>query len=124
MQKRAERALHALHGEGGTSLYDTIFLAGDTLSDREGRHVIIVVTDGGDTTSTKKYADAFRSAQNADAIIYPILVVPITNDAGRNLGGERALESLASGTGGRVFQPSGATELDEAFTQILRDLRR
>jgi Ca-activated chloride channel family protein len=30
---------------------------------------------------------------------------------------------LASGTGGRVFQPMGAAELDEAFTQILRDLR-
>ena len=75
--------------------------------------MIVAVTDGGDTTSVKKYADAFESAQNADAIIYPILVVPITNDAGRNLGGERALETLASGTGGRVFQPMGAAELDE-----------
>ncbi len=30
-QQRAERALHALRGEGGTSLYDAIYLASDTL---------------------------------------------------------------------------------------------
>jgi len=32
-------------------------------------------------------------------------------------------KTLASGTGARVFQPMGASELDEAFTQILKDLR-
>ena len=73
--------------------------------------------------ATMSVAAGAQSVQNADAILYPILVIPITNDAGRNLGGERALETLASGTGARVFQPMGASELDEAFTQILRDLR-
>jgi len=116
-------SLKELKGKAGTSLYDAVYLASRELTRRDGRHVIVAVTDGGDTTSDKKYADAFESAQSADAIIYPILVIPITNDAGRNLGGERALETLASGTGGRVFQPMGASELDEAFTQILRDLR-
>ncbi len=122
-EQRLMDSLKELRGSAGTSLYDAVHLASRDLNGREGRHVIVAVTDGGDTTSVKKYADAFESAQNADAILYPILVIPITNDAGRNLGGERALETLASGTGGRVFQPSGASELDEAFTQILRDLR-
>jgi Ca-activated chloride channel homolog len=116
-------SLKTLKAEAGTSLYDAIYLASGRFTGRDGRHVIVAVSDGGDTTSSKKYGDAFRSAQNADAIVYPILVKPITNDAGRNLGGERALESLASGTGGRVFQPSGAAELDAAFNEILRDLR-
>jgi len=122
-EQRLIDSLKELRGNAGTSFYDAVHLASRELNGREGRHVIVAVTDGGDTTSVKKYADAFESAQNADAIIYPILVIPITNDAGRNLGGERALETLASGTGGRVFQPMGAAELDEAFTQILRDLR-
>jgi Ca-activated chloride channel homolog len=122
-EERLNESLRTLKARAGTSLYDAIHLASRELNGREGRHVIVAVTDGGDTTSVKKYADAFESAQNVDAILYPILVVPITNDAGRNLGGERALDSLASGTGGRVFQPMGASELDEAFTQILRDLR-
>jgi Ca-activated chloride channel homolog len=122
-EQRLVDSLKDLKARAGTSLYDAVHLASRDLNGREGRHVIVAVTDGGDTTSVKKYADAFESAQNADAIIYPILVIPITNDAGRNLGGERALETLAGGTGGRVFQPMGAAELDEAFTQILRDLR-
>ena len=122
-EQRLVDSLKDLKARAGTSLYDAVHLASRDLNGREGRHVIVAVTDGGDTTSVKKYADAFDSAQNADAIIYPILVIPITNDAGRNLGGERALETLAGGTGGRVFQPMGAAELDEAFTQILRDLR-
>jgi len=122
-EQRLSDSLKDLRASAGTSLYDAVYLASRDLSQREGRHVIVAVTDGGDTTSVKKYADAFESAQKSDAIIYPILVIPITNDAGRNLGGERALETLASGTGGRVFQPMGAAELDAAFTQILRDLR-
>ena len=122
-EQRLIDSLKDLKGKAGTSLYDAVYLASRDLAGRDGRHVIVAVTDGGDTTSDKKYADAFESAQNVDAIIYPILVIPITNDAGRNLGGERALDTLASGTGGRVFQPMGAAELDEAFTQILRDLR-
>ncbi len=123
---RYERLEHALKGvkpEGGTSLYDSIYLAAGKLQDREGRHVMIIVTDGGDTTSTKNFHEALESAQMADAVIYPILVVPITNDPGRNVGGENALTMLAAGTGGRVFSPSVGEALDAAFAEILRDLR-
>ena len=120
---RAAKALNGAQGEGGTSLYDSIFLASDTLSSREGRHVMIVVTDGGDTTSYKKYGDALRAAQQADAVLYPIVVVPIAGDAGRNLGGEHALATLAASTGGRIFNPTGFGELDQAFADIIRELR-
>lgn len=122
-RRRAEHALHALHGEGGTSLYDAVYLASDTLSDRDGRHVLVVVTDGGDTTSYKHYQDALAAAQRADTVIYPIVVVPIPGDAGRNIGGEHALATLATSTGGRIFYPEGFDRLDEAFTDILRELR-
>jgi Ca-activated chloride channel homolog len=121
--RRAERALHALHGEGGTSLYDAIYLASDELSSREGRHVIVVVTDGGDTTSYKKYDDALFAAQRADVAMYPVVVVPIEGDAGRNTGGEHALATLATSTGGRIFNPDGFEQLDQAFTDILKELR-
>ena len=112
---RAERALRALHGEGGTSLYDAIFLASDSLGDREGRHVMIIVTDGGDTTSMKKYDDALAAAQQADVVLYPIVVLPVKADAGRNTGGEHALATLATSTGGRIFNPQGFTQLDAAL---------
>ncbi len=122
-EKRAERVLHGLRGEGGTSLYDAIYLASDALAGREGRHVMIIVTDGGDTTSYKHYEDALASAQRADTVIYPVVVVPIESDAGRNIGGEHALATLAASTGGRIFYPESFDRLDAAFADILQELR-
>ena len=120
---RLERGLRGIRGEGGTSLYDSLYLAAGRLEGREGRHVMIVVTDGGDTTSSKTFHDALRAAQMCDAVLYPVLVVPIANDAGRNTGGEHALATLAQNTGGRVFAPEGGDELDAAFLEIIGDLR-
>jgi Ca-activated chloride channel family protein len=107
----------------GTSLYNAVHFAGHDLQGREGRHVMVIVSDGGDTTSYYKYHDALEAAQKADAVIYPIIVVPIENDAGRNIGGEHTLLQFASNTGGRVFYPSDAAGLDRAFGEILLDLR-
>jgi Ca-activated chloride channel family protein len=120
---RVDQVLRQLKSTGGTSLYDAVFLASHDLTYRDGRHVMVLVTDGGDTTSFVNYHQALESAQLADALLYPVLVVPITNDAGRNVGGENALTTLAAGTGGRVFTPSLGPELDRAFDDILRELR-
>jgi Ca-activated chloride channel family protein len=120
---RMDQMLKQLKSEGGTSMYDAIYLASRELEFRNGRHVMVLVTDGGDTTSSKDYHQALESAQLADAIMYPVLVVPITNDAGRNVGGENALTTLAAGTGGRVFTPNLGEQLDRAFDDILRELR-
>jgi Ca-activated chloride channel family protein len=122
-QGRLEGRLNRLKGESGTALYDAIYLASRNIEDRDGRHVLIVVTDGGDTFSKQTFQVALRSAQLAEAIVYPILVLPITNEPGRNLGGEHVLAQLASDTGGRVFEPIGARQLDQRFAEILRDLR-
>jgi Ca-activated chloride channel family protein len=51
------------------------------------------------------------------------VVVPITNDAGRSIGGENALITMAQRTGGRAFFPEAGPALDTAFAEILRDLR-
>jgi len=118
-----EQALRQVRASGGTSMYDAIYLVSRELEDRDGRHVMVIVTDGGDTTSSKDFHEALESIQRADAIMYPIVVIPISNSAGRNTGGENALTTLAAGTGGRVFRPSSAPELDRAFADILRELR-
>jgi Ca-activated chloride channel family protein len=118
-----DRSLRGLHGEAGTSLYDAILLASRDIENRPGRKVLVIVTDGGDTTSHTDFQRAVEAAQVADAVIYPILVVPITNEAGRNVGGENALTTLSQRTGGRVFAPSLGASLDQAFDQIMRDLR-
>lgn len=120
--KRLEDHLRFIKPEGGTSLYDAIFHCARDLQRRDGRHVMVLVSDGGNTTSSKAYNDAREAAQRADAVMYPVVIVPISNDAGRNLGGEHALQTLAADTGGRWFDPT-IGQLDKTFEEILRDLR-
>lgn len=118
-----DRRLQPLKAEAGTSLYDGIHFAARSLQNREGRHAIVIVTDGGDTTSYYKFQDALEQAHRSDAAIYSLLLMPITNDAGRNVGGENALTTLGESTGGRMFTPNVGSELDQALSDILRDLR-
>jgi Ca-activated chloride channel family protein len=119
---RFESATRRLRGEAGTSLYDAIYLGAERIEDRDGRRVLIVVTDGADTVSSKNYHEALRAAHDADAVVYGILTLPITNDAGRHVAGEHALTGIARSTGGKMFTP-GMNALDLAFDEILRDLR-
>jgi Ca-activated chloride channel family protein len=118
-----ERDLKSLKGEAGTSLYDAVYFASQALEGRQGRKAIIILTDGGDTTSSRDLKTALKAAQMADAVVYPIVVLPITNPAGRNTGGENALQFMAEGTGGRTFYPTLNAQLDKAFADIIRELR-
>lgn len=121
--KWIDRAIDSLRVGAGTSLYDAIYLAADELLDRQGRKVLVLITDGGDTTSHTGYSSALRRAQQAEAIVYSIIVVPIANDAGRNIGGEHALIQISKDTGGKYYYAENLSQLDEAFRQISEELR-
>ncbi len=120
---RIERGLREIRPEGGTSMYDAVLLASEELRREKGRKVIILVTDGGDTTSTTEFHGALRAAQEADAVIYSIVVLPIKNDSFRDIGGEHALYLLAEGTGGRSYTPEITGNLDRVFKMIEDELR-
>jgi Ca-activated chloride channel family protein len=106
-----------------TALYDALYLGAHSLDHRQGRKVIVVITDGGDTVSKVDYQEALRAAQEAEAIVYSIIIVPIEASAGRDLGGEHALIQLAEDTGGRYFYATSVPQLDDAFSQIGDELR-
>lgn len=116
--------LKRIHGSAGTSLYDAIYLAArEGLETRSGRKAMVIVSDGGNTTSSKDSHQALAAAQMADTVIYPVVVMPITSDAGRNIGGENALTFIAQSTGGRPFFPSLGASLDRSFADIISELR-
>jgi Ca-activated chloride channel family protein len=121
--KTIERGIDSLRTGPGTSIYDAIFLCSESLLDRQGRKVLVLITDGGDTTSKADYNSALRRAQQAEAIVYSIIVVPVEADAGRNLGGEHALIQISKDTGGKYYYAEGQEQLDEAFRKISDELR-
>ena len=84
---------------------------------------MVVITDGGDTVSKTSYHDAVREAQQAEVILYSIIIVPIESNAGRDIGGEHALIQLSRDTGGKYYYASSLEQLDSAFRQISDELR-
>lgn len=120
---RLDRRLGGIRGTGGTAIYDAIYFAATDAARRDGRHVVVAISDGGDTASRKKFHDALEALHHANAVFYSIVVVPIEAGAGRNTGGENALIQFSQWTGGKAFFPNSSKVLDQAFADILRDLR-
>jgi Ca-activated chloride channel family protein len=121
--KTIDRGIDRIHPGSATALYDALFLGSQVLGPRQGRKVMVVITDGGDTMSTVDYKEAVRAAQEAEAILYSIIIVPIEASAGRDTGGEHALIQLSADTGGKYFYATSVTQLDDAFRQISDELR-
>jgi len=119
---RIDRGLASLRGGQATAMYDAIYLASDSLATKQGRKVIVLVTDGGDTANTVTYTQALEQALRGEVMVYSIIDVPIEASAGRDLGGEHALITLAEQTGGKYFYAT-AGGLDKAFAQVSEDLR-
>ena len=122
-QFQIDRALGRLQSEGATALYDAIRFASQDLAPRDGRHVAVLVTDGEDTISKTTFQQALEAAHAADAILYSVIIQPVLAEAGRNTGGEHALITLSNSTGGKTFFPASNVEMNEAFDEILRELR-
>jgi Ca-activated chloride channel family protein len=117
-----DRGLGQLRGDFATALYDAIFLGAEGLGPKQGRKVLILVSDGDDTASDTTYAKALEHALRNEVMIYSIIDVPIEASAGRDLGGEHALITLAEQTGGKSFYVSDGG-LDKAFARVSSDLR-
>ena len=117
-----DRGLGSLRGGDATALYDAIYLGSDLLGKKEGRKVLVLVSDGGDTAKSTSYSQALEQALRNEVMIYSIIDVPIEASAGRDLGGEHALITLSEQTGGKSFYAS-AGGLDKAFAQVSDDLR-
>jgi Ca-activated chloride channel family protein len=117
-----DRGLGQLRGDWATAVYDAIVLGSDRLGPKQGRKVLIVVSDGDDTAKSSTYAQALEAALRNEVMIYSLIDVPIEASAGRDLGGEHALITLAEQTGGKSYYVSEGG-LDKAFARVSDDLR-
>ncbi|MGD0155048.1 MAG: VWA domain-containing protein [Terracidiphilus sp.] len=117
-----DRGLGELRGDWATALYDAICFGSERLGKREGRKVLIVISDGDDTAKSSTYAQALEAALRNEVMIYSLIDVPIAASAGRDTGGEHALITLSEQTGGKHFYVEEGG-LDKAFAQVSEDLR-
>lgn len=120
--KQIDRGLDNLRGGDSTALYDAIYLASQRLGQKQGRKILVLVSDGGDTAKSTTYPQALEQALRNEVMIYSIIDVPIEASAGRDIGGEHALITLAEQTGGKSFYADQGG-LDQAFKKVSDDLR-
>lgn len=121
--KKLVGGLTGIRARAGTALYDAIVEASDRLKPRPGRRVMVLVTDGNDTTSKQDYRAALRAAQEDEVTLFALIMRPIPGESGRSVRGEHVLITLADMTGGRVFYPARPAELDRFFDDLSELLR-
>jgi VWFA-related protein len=115
-----------LKAAGGTSIFDAVY---KTTRDRlaggeEGRRVIVLITDGDDTTSRASIEQAIEMALKNNVIIYAIRVPGDGSLNVRDLQGKPVLDRLTEATGGRQFHFDGVeNQLAGFFTKMQDELR-
>jgi Ca-activated chloride channel family protein len=131
---RVDEALRSTHADGNTALYDALYIVlRQYQQERQGstevrRQVIVVLSDGIDTSSHVTFEDVLDLVRRVDATIY---VVSLGDDPGllNNVLGDRrtfesahALNTLARESGGRLFTPRTPRELPAIYDAIAEEL--
>ena len=117
---------------GGTSLNDHLYLALKVLEQRQGRRLVILLTDGVVLTSVLDMRQVLWTARRSQSLVFWIrLGVPdprVTRySAWRDGDGHRKemrdLETLVRTTGGSIVTVARSEEITEAFVAILEEIR-
>lgn len=116
---------------GATVLNDAIYTVADkVLANESGRKAMVILTDGGETGSRTRIAQAIEQAQRNNVQIYSIFYSVQAGPGSFGVGrppsadpGMAILKNLAESTGGRAFTVSPALSLREIFAHISQDLR-
>lgn len=114
-------AIGAVRATGGTAILDSIAGAARLFKDADGRHVIVVLTDGYDEKSEQSEADTLEALKQSGTTAY---VVGIGGVAGVSIKGERFLKQLARQSGGRAFFPYRDSELPSVYDHIASEVRQ
>ncbi len=127
LTKDVLRLEHTITGfgkpEGGTSLFDAIIDSANYLRPYSGRRVIVIVSDGIETTSRNaEFGPVMQHVLADDCQIYVVQTGLYESANLRALAAERRMQQLTEQTGGAVYLPKTVGELDLAFDQIAADL--
>ena len=120
---RLERTIASFgRPEGSTSLFDAIIDAAAYLRPYNSRRVLVIVSDGVETTSRNDFETTIQRVLADDCQIFIVQTGLYDGANLRALAAERRMEQLAGQTGGAVYIPKTTNELDMAFQQIAADL--
>jgi Ca-activated chloride channel family protein len=108
----------------GTRLWDGLVTGLDELKGLDGRRVVLVFTDGDDTSSRASFGDVVDRARAEEVMIYAIGLESRFFDGQRTVRTrpDSGLKKLADETGGGYFELKESAELSSTFTKVAQEL--
>jgi VWFA-related protein len=102
---------------GGTAMYDALHAAYRKIGEIEGRKVIVLLSDGADTTSQFGHRRVLEEAKTNNTMIFSI---GLSGDGG---GADKSvLQEFSDVSGGRFFAVRKPDQLPEAYKNIAEEL--
>jgi VWFA-related protein len=118
---RVRAAINRMQAEpggsgGGTTLIDACYAAMALADSDVGRALLLVFTDGVDTSSWLTQERVLEAARRSNVVAYGVSTAPVTKGS--------FLRELAERTGGSAFHVESATDLRPTFLRILDEFRQ
>ena len=107
---------------GFTAMYDALGVYLDSAAEAQGRKILVLFTDGGDTRSTIRFGDVLTLVRASDVTVYAVGFLenqPSSVRAEQRL----RLTQLSTESGGEAFFPYAMKQIEEAYDKILMQIR-
>ena len=108
--------------DGWTALYDALGTYLDGSYDLNGRKILVLYSDGGDTRSTMTFSEALDMLRASDVTLYALGFLEHQPASVRNAQRMRLMQ-MAEVTGGEAFFPSSTRTLDGIYERIATQIR-
>jgi VWFA-related protein len=122
--KKLEQVLDKIDTRGGTAMRDAISMSIDYAkeSGKKNKKVLLVITDGNDNTSNETLEQLERKARQSEVLIYCIGL--LNDEEPREArAAKRALNDLATASGGLSYYPKSLSEVETITPQIAHEIR-
>ena len=106
--------------DGWTALYDALGTYLDGAQQQDGRKILVMYTDGGDTRSALRFGEMLDLLKASQVIVYAIGLVENTGSARTQL--QMTLRQIAETTGGQAFFPTAMKEVETAYDKVLAEI--
>lgn len=107
--------------KGYTALYDALGVYLDGADQQNGRKVLVLYSDGGDSSSSQTWGDTLDILRASDVTLFPLGFMEHQSASSR-LHQESLLRQMAAATGGRAFFPRSVKQLDEMYADIAGEI--
>ena len=107
--------------DGFTALYDALGTYLDGADSQDGRKVMVMYTDGGDTRSALSFSETMDLLKASNVTVYAIGLLESTGSARAQL--QMTLRQLVEATGGQAIFPTAMKEVESTYEKVLAEIK-